>query len=213
MLLVMMTSVPEHHSIVGIPMQQTSKLTSITISLAADTGCQSMIISLKATHVMGIRRQDFIPVRLTMHGAIRDLSMIVIVTVSVSIRDAAGSTGSTCQLFHVSDKMRKAFLCREVLSALGVIPPDFLTASTTEMSAFIASTENSDFGVCSCPKLSQEPPSLPTTVPEGLSVTDKNVDTSQVVKVHVATAWCGMPTLGFEYDELCLLNAFTVFLG
>ena len=70
---------------------------------------------------MGIRKQDLIPVRLTMCGAIKEDLEVMGVAVGIAIRDTSGSIRSTRQLCYVSDKMEIAFLCREALVALGVI--------------------------------------------------------------------------------------------
>ena len=59
---------------------------------------------------MGIRKQDLIPVSLTMRGTIKeDLVVIGGVVVDVTIKDPSGSNRSTWQLSYVSDKMEKAF--------------------------------------------------------------------------------------------------------
>ena len=72
MLLVTITPSPQDHVSFGVPMRETSKLTSVTMSMVADTGCQSTIIHLKSTYAMGIRKQDPIPVRLAMRGAMKE---------------------------------------------------------------------------------------------------------------------------------------------
>ena len=72
MLLVTITPSPQDHVSFGVPMRETSRLTSVTMSMVADTGCQSTIIHLKSTYAMGIRKQDPIPVRLAMRGAMKE---------------------------------------------------------------------------------------------------------------------------------------------
>ena len=90
-------------------MCDTSKLSSVSMSMVADTGCQSMIIPLQSTYAMGIRKHDIIPMRLTMWGAIKeDLGVI-----GVAVVDPSGSNRSMWQLSYVSDNMEKA---------LGIIP-------------------------------------------------------------------------------------------
>ena len=54
MLLVTITPSPQDHVSFGVPMRETSKLASVTMSMVADTGCQSTIIHLKSTYAMGI---------------------------------------------------------------------------------------------------------------------------------------------------------------
>ena len=177
MLLVTMMPLPKDHISFGYPLQDTSKLTSVTMSMVADSGCQSTIIPLKSTYAMGIRKQDIIPVKLTMRGAIvEDLCVMGGVVVNITTTDISGSTRSTRQLCYVSDKMEKAFLCREALIALGVIPPDFPAIAAAAPSATAASVETSDELTCSCPRRSQEPPPMPTTLPEGLPAIEENVE-------------------------------------
>ncbi|VDI05202.1 Hypothetical predicted protein [Mytilus galloprovincialis] len=50
MLLVNMTPLPEDHSSFGHPIQDTSQLKTITMSMVADTGCQSSIIPLQSAN-------------------------------------------------------------------------------------------------------------------------------------------------------------------
>ena len=58
MRLVKMTPSPQDHhvSFVG-PIRDASKLTSVTMSMLADTGSQSIIIPLKFMYALGIRKQ------------------------------------------------------------------------------------------------------------------------------------------------------------
>ena len=62
------TPLPEEHALFGHSMKDTSK--PVTVSMVADTGCQSTIIPLQTAHSLGIQTKDFVPVKLVMHGAI-----------------------------------------------------------------------------------------------------------------------------------------------
>ena len=72
LLLVKIKPSPQDHVSFDVPMRETSKLTSVTMSMVDDTGCQGTIIPLKSTYAMGIRKQDLVHVRLTMRGAIKE---------------------------------------------------------------------------------------------------------------------------------------------
>ena len=172
-----MTPLPQDHASFGAPMRHSSKLTSVTMPMVADTGCQSMIIPLQSAYAMGIRRQDFIPVKLTMRGAIKkDLGVIGGVVVDITTQNPSGPNRSTRQLCYVSDRMEKAFLCREALIALGIISPEFPIVVATASSDTITSPATSDDITCSCPRRIQEPPPIPTALPQGLPAVEDNVE-------------------------------------
>ena len=80
------------------------------------------------------------------------------------------------QLSYVSDKMEKAFLCREALIALGIIPPDFPVVVASTSSDTDSSIETSEDITCSCPNRSQAPPPMPTALPSGLSFVEEDVE-------------------------------------
>ncbi|VDI84186.1 Hypothetical predicted protein [Mytilus galloprovincialis] len=58
-----MTPLPEDHSSFGHPIQDTSQLKTITMSMVADTGCQSSIIPLQSANSLGITEKDLLPVK------------------------------------------------------------------------------------------------------------------------------------------------------
>ena len=75
---------------------------------------------------MGFGKADIIPVKVVMRGAIReDLGVTGAIVADVSTTDTSGSLRSTRQLRYVSDKIEKAFLCREALVTLGALPVNF----------------------------------------------------------------------------------------
>ena len=176
MVLVRLTPMPDEHASFGHPMKDTSKLKPITVSMVADTECQSSIIPLQTASSLGIQTQDLVPVKLVMRGAIKeDLGVIGAIVVDVATRTSDGSIRSTRMLCYVSDTMEKAFLCREALVSLGIIAKDFpkATAMTPDVTASMDSCEEY---TCSCPRRQQEPPPMPTSLPNGLSPTEDNVE-------------------------------------
>lgn len=167
---------PDDHALLGHPMENTSKLSSVTVPMIADSGCQSSIIPMQSVLSMGIDRMDIMPVKLTMRGAIQeDLGVAGGVILEVTTTDTSGATRSTKQLVYVSDKMEKAFLCREALIALGAIHPDFPQIPGALPQEFLSSITPPDDSSCNCPRRGEEPPPMPTSLPPGLQATEDNV--------------------------------------
>ncbi|KAK3690845.1 hypothetical protein RRG08_021544 [Elysia crispata] len=122
---VQLTFLPEDHTALGFPMKDRSRLTTITIPMVADSGCQSSIIPLHSALAMGINKADIIPVKLTMCGAIKeDLGVESGIIARACTSDAVGTNRSSKLMIYVSAKMEKAFNCREALITLGAIHAD-----------------------------------------------------------------------------------------
>ena len=173
---VQLTPLPDDHHILGHPMKRTSALTSISIPMIADSGCQSSIIPLRSALAMGIDLPDIFPVKLTMRGAIEeDLAVVGGVVAEVSTSDICGNIRKTKQLIYVSRKIDKAFLCREALIALGVISVDFPTVPAALPQDSISLIETTGSSKCSCPIRDPNPPPMPKNLPPGLSATEKDV--------------------------------------
>ncbi|MCG8047535.1 MAG: hypothetical protein N0E48_18225 [Candidatus Thiodiazotropha endolucinida] len=150
MVLVRLTPMPEEHSLFGYPMKDTSKLKPVTVSMVADTGCQSSIIPLLTASSLGIQAKDLIPVKLVMRGAIKeDLGVIGAIVVNVSATISDGSLQSTRLLCYVSNVMEKAFLCREALVSLGIIAKDFPKAIAITSPDVTASMDSCEEVTCS----------------------------------------------------------------
>ncbi|MCG7876793.1 MAG: hypothetical protein N0C90_10735, partial [Candidatus Thiodiazotropha endolucinida] len=79
-------------------------------------------------------------------------------------------------LCYVSNVMEKAFLCREALVSLGIIAKDFPKAIAITSPDVTASMDSCEEVTCSCPRRQQEPPPMPTMLPNGLSATEDNVE-------------------------------------
>ena len=95
---VSMTPLRTDHEELSHAIGRKSKLSSLTIPMIADSGCQSSVIPLQTAFAMGYGKKDIMPVRLTMRGAIsEDLGVEGGVIVQVSIKDVAGLTKSTKQ--------------------------------------------------------------------------------------------------------------------
>ncbi|CAG2197274.1 unnamed protein product [Mytilus edulis] len=172
-----MTPLPEDHSKFGHPIQDTSQLKTITMSMVADTGCQSSIIPLQSANSLGITEKDLLPVKLVMRGAIKeDLGVIGAVAVSVTTKDTTSSAMSTRLLCYVSDTMERAFICREALISLGIIHTNFPNVSTVTSPNIAASMESSEDVTCSCPRRRPSPPPVPTSLPPGLKATEEHVE-------------------------------------
>ena len=170
---VQLRPLPQDHAELGHPMGKTSGLTSISIPMIADSGCQSSIIPFRSALAMGVSKEDIFPVKLSMKGAIsEDLAVEGGIVAEVAVADSSGSRRSTKQLMYVSKKIEKAFLCREALTALGAIPASFPQVPSNSDS--LASVASGQEEICHCPKRGQAPPPLPTKLPPGLTATEED---------------------------------------
>ena len=110
-----------------------------------------------------------------MRGAINeDLAVEGGIIVEVSINNDLGQPRTARQLVYVSSKMEKAFLCREAMEQLGIIPRHFPEIATTETAHHMSSADQPEV-TCNCPKRHQGIPQLPTSIPAGLSATEQDV--------------------------------------
>ena len=170
-----LTPLPDDHATLGHPMTS-SNPTSIDIPMVTDSGCQSTILPLRSVLAMGITKADIFPVKLMMRGAIEeDLGVEGGIIVEAVIADVTGAPRSTKQLAYVSSKIGKAFLCREAMVALGIIPPDFPSVPAGWPQDSVAAVEDEEKIQCSCPRRSDEPPPIPTELPAGLAATKDNL--------------------------------------
>ena len=189
---VKLTPLPADHEKLGYPLK-TSNPTPIEIPMIADSGCQSSIIPLRSALAMGIAKADIIPVQLNMRGAIEeDMGVEGGIIVEVATVDVMGTPKTAKQLMYVSTKIGRAFLCREALVALSVIPRNFPSVPAIQPADQVASTADLLEGLkCSCPKRSQEPAPIPTKLPAGLTATSENIPALRnwLLEYYAATAF------------------------
>ena len=175
LMLVTLTPSPGDHSLLGHPMPDpdpSSSLTPFKTHTVADSGCQSCIMPVQLAYATGLRRCDFLPVLLTMRGAINeDLGVIGGAAMVISTHDKANEVRSTKQLVYLSNTIKQAFLSREALTSLGALPVDF-PAIPARPQLLQTSAE---MPICSCPKRPVQPPTLPTSLPPGLTDTPADV--------------------------------------
>ena len=155
--------------------------------MIADSGCQSSIIPWETAVSMGYTMTDIMPVSLSMRGAIKeDLGVEGGIIVKITVRN--NSTERSCrQLVYLSRKMNKAFLCREAMEQLGIIPIAF--PDNTSLCSSSLSTGLQPDPSCNCPKQTTEPPPLPKTLPPGLSGTDGPALKEWLLSYYGATAF------------------------
>ena len=168
-----LTPLPKEHASLGHKVP-TSKFKPMIIPMVADSGCQSSIIPLDTALAMGYQTKDIMPVSLAMRGAIKeDLGVEGGIICKVSIKDDHGQERHCKLMIYLSRKMTKAFLCREALEQLGIISCNFphITVDT----AYNTSSEPPMEPQCNCPRRTQEMPPLPTSLPPGLTATEKDV--------------------------------------
>ena len=123
---------------------------------------------------MGYSAEDIMPVSLSMRGAIKeDLGVEGGIILKVSISNDSGPGRSCKQLVYLSKRMTKAFLCREALEQLGIISSNFPEIDADNV--YHTSSEPPTDHQCNCPKRPKEVPPIPTSLPPGLTATEKDV--------------------------------------
>ena len=169
-----LTPLPEEHASFGHRVYDTRKFKPMTIPMVADSGCQSSIIPYETALAMGYSKSDIMPVSLAMRGAIsEDLGVEGGVICKVSIKDDLAMEHSCKLMIYLSKKMTKAFLCREALEQLGIISCNFPNVLVDK--ACNISGEPEVNIQCTCPRRPSEMPPLPTSLPPGLTATEKDV--------------------------------------
>ena len=140
--------------------------------MIADSGCQSSIIPVVTALSLGYSKNNILPVKLSMKGAIsEDIGIEGEIILKVTVKDENGKSLSCKQLTYMCRKINKAFLCREALEQLGIISPNFPEISTDR--TFNVSTEKGRS--CNCPRRVKEIPSMPQDLPDGLTGRDEDV--------------------------------------
>ena len=177
MLTVTLKPSPDDHRILGHPMSYTANLQTISVTMIADSGCQSCVIPLRYATMMGVSDSDILPVQLNMRGAIQeDLGVCGGIVADISTADQSGSERCTKQLIYLSSKLDNAFMCKEALVGLGALSASFPAIPASNLTLFAAAVDiETDSPRCSCPKRPDEPPPLPTSLPPGLQATPEGV--------------------------------------
>ena len=104
MILMRITQLTEERALFGHPMKDTSKLKPVTVSMVADTGCQSTIIPLQTAHRLGIQTKDLVSVKFVLRGLIKeDLGVIgaILVDVTTTTDSCVRSTRLRCYVSNI----------------------------------------------------------------------------------------------------------------
>ena len=143
------------------------------LPVCADTGCQSTAVPPSYAYKAGYKRKYFIPVASKMNGAGRsDLGVLGAVILELLCTGADNMTYVTRQLCYVCDKVDRVYLCRQALTDLCCITPQFPTPQPTTQSAHSSACIGDDQdNPCSCPTLPAIPP-LHTELPPGVNIAD-----------------------------------------
>ena len=129
----------------------------------ADTGCQSCLAGMKVIHLLGLGKNDLLPVTLRMHAANNDgIKILGAVVLRFSGQSHSGQLLETRQIVYVTSDTDKLFLCREACTALGMITENFL--SVGEMHKGDQAARITQHAPCDCPPC-QKPPPKPTELP------------------------------------------------
>ena len=179
MVLAELEPLPGDHAELGYPVGNAGTLRQLKLPMIADSGCQSSIIPLTSALRMGYSRNDIMPVSLSMKGAIHeDLAVEGAIIVKVSVKDATENPKTSRQMIYVSSKMEKAFLCREAMEKLGILPQYFpeIRSSLTDTDQVFHAASNSEAEMkCNCPPRGKVPPQMPKALPPGMSATEQDL--------------------------------------
>ncbi len=154
----------------GIPMK--APLVQSTLSVIADTGCQSCLAGLKVINKLGISMKDLLPVTIKMQAANdHSIGILGAVILRLSGKNTEGDELSARQMVCVTDSTDKLFISREACVDLGVIPRTFPTVGEAEEIRFANAIRTSPpQQECHCPK----PPPIPTSLPFPGDVAHRN---------------------------------------
>ena len=159
------TPLPEEHTKIGAP-TPISKLKAIDIAMVADSGCQSCIVPYATAEAMGYTAKDLMPVSMYMRGAIKEnLGVEGGIILEIKVEE-----NRRCkQMVYVSKIINQAFLCREALIQLNILPKGFPEVMMSQLTRLDLETSG-----CECPKRVKPPPK-PTSLPLGMKGTEEEV--------------------------------------
>ena len=99
-----------------------------TLSVMADTGCQSCLAGINAINHLGITAKDLISVTMQMHAANNvGINILSTAILRFSGHSPSGQLLKTHQLTYMTDCSSKVFLRKEACSELAMIPRHFPT--------------------------------------------------------------------------------------
>ena len=145
--------------------------------MIVDSGCQSTVIPSQMAYEMGLKKRDFLPVRMKMSGAgSNDLCIMGAIILDISTKDEEGMIVESKQFYYVSGFVKKLFLSKQAMEDLGIIDQKFpLPASKNTNRSATYGTDNTLDDVCECPRRQHSPPSLPSELPSGIHRTENDV--------------------------------------
>ncbi len=135
-------------------------LVQSTLSVIADTDCQSCLAGLKVINKLGIFMKDLIPVTIKMPAANDHIIGILgVVILRLPGKNTEGDELSTRQMVYVTDSTDKLFISREACVDLGVIPRTFPNVGEAEEIRFAnVICTSPPQQECHCPRRSKPPP-------------------------------------------------------
>ena len=152
--------------------------TSITV--LADTGCQSCLAGTNLIHKLGLTTSNLIPVKTKMHSANNEgIKLLGAILLNLSGSDAQGVTLSTNQMTYITDCSDTFFLSRDACNNLGIISDRFPTIGESLPESVETSATSLDphtgnqlpaVAPCGCPRRTTPPPPPRPPVP----ATDSN---------------------------------------
>ena len=142
-----------------------TRTNSSTVSVMADTGCQSCLAGIKVIKRLGLNISDLVPVTMQMHAANEKGIKIVGATfLSISGQDENGQTLETRQMTYITDHSDKFFLSQGACKALGIISEKFPQVGENYTPTTDSQNSISNLAPCGCP-VRQLPPPPPKSLP------------------------------------------------
>ena len=136
-----------------------------TLSVMADTGCQSCLAGVKVLQQIGIPQSKIIPVTMQMHAANNNtIDILGAVILRFSGMSNNGNRLETRQIVYITDSTDKVFLSREACITLGIISNKFPMIGESNNGVMDLNNDSGITAPCDCPKRvlpSQPPKCLP----------------------------------------------------
>ena len=155
---------PRYHEAFGYLVEEQSHLKQVYSPMVTDSGCQSTVMPAKTVYSKGLKKADFLPVRMSMTGAGSDnLEIMGGVILDIEMRDSANNVRVTRKAMEDLGIMRENF-------------PEPIPIKNNNTSSCNGCTVDKSSGEeCICPKRTPHLPQLPESLPEGFTGTDEEV--------------------------------------
>ena len=158
----------DDHKFFHHPVSDVTRLKHATHDAVIDTGCMAITLPPKVAYGLGLRRRDLIPCKVRMNGAGKqDLGTLGVFVARISVTTKRGQTVEIKQLAYVCEKVDRLYLSKTAMQDLGIVSKSFEADPS-----LAACTEDES---CDCPRRDSSPPSLPSSLPPGMTGSEADV--------------------------------------